>query len=252
MARGFSSLPKERMREIASMGGRASQNGGRSHRWNAEEAAAAGRKGGAKVASDPDYMARIGKIGGLRRVARLRAEKAAAAREPAEQQAAESEGWQPAGDHMRARMAKKAGGVTAFDEWLLHLNDCRGCSALGARCATGRKLYGGSEYGMPAQEASGQQAAESDGVKVDGGKLREGMPVAAHDPPRPMPPEVRAPVQPAVVDPVEAAAKARADRRRLLIERGSAWHQQAAAYTASLPSTSPEQCPDAALDEGAE
>ncbi len=47
---------------------------------------------------------------------------------------------------MRDRMAKKPGGVTAEDEWILHLNDCRGCSALGTRCAVGRKLHGSAEY----------------------------------------------------------------------------------------------------------
>lgn len=72
MARGFASLSEERMREIASLGGRASQAAGGGHRWTAEEAAAAGRKGGASVAADRDHMARIGRRGGIRRGQQLR------------------------------------------------------------------------------------------------------------------------------------------------------------------------------------
>lgn len=83
MARGFRSLSEERMREIASMGGHASQNSGHAHRWTAEEAAAAGRKGGAAVATDREHMARIGRIGGRRRVEQLRAAQADEAAVPA-------------------------------------------------------------------------------------------------------------------------------------------------------------------------
>lgn len=53
----------------------------------------------------------------------------------------QSEGFMPLGDHMRERMAAKPGGVTVEDEWLLHLNDCRDCTALGWRCVTGANLH---------------------------------------------------------------------------------------------------------------
>lgn len=43
---GFATLPPDRMREIAASGGIASHRQGRAHRWNAEEARVAGRKGG--------------------------------------------------------------------------------------------------------------------------------------------------------------------------------------------------------------
>ncbi len=90
------------------------------------------------------------------------------AREPAD-------GWQPTGDHMRDRMAKKPGGVTAADEWILHLNDCRGCSALGTRCAVGRKLHGGSEYVAAAEVPGWRREYErlhtSDGRTMTGAEI---------------------------------------------------------------------------------
>ena len=44
---GFQGMPPEKIREIASLGGKTSQASGRAHRWTSEEAKAAGRKGGA-------------------------------------------------------------------------------------------------------------------------------------------------------------------------------------------------------------
>lgn len=44
--RGFGSMSPERVREIASMGGTASQATGTAHRWTDDEAREAGRKGG--------------------------------------------------------------------------------------------------------------------------------------------------------------------------------------------------------------
>lgn len=44
--RGFASMDAERVREIARMGGRASQEKGTAHRWTSEQAREAGRKGG--------------------------------------------------------------------------------------------------------------------------------------------------------------------------------------------------------------
>ena len=46
-ARGFATMQdRERQREIAAMGGRASHAAGTAHRWSKEEAREAGRKGG--------------------------------------------------------------------------------------------------------------------------------------------------------------------------------------------------------------
>ena len=44
--RGFAAMSPERQREIASQGGRAAHQQGVAHEWNAEEARAAGKKGG--------------------------------------------------------------------------------------------------------------------------------------------------------------------------------------------------------------
>ena len=44
--RGFASMDSAKQREIASKGGRAAHVKGTAHEWSAEEARAAGRKGG--------------------------------------------------------------------------------------------------------------------------------------------------------------------------------------------------------------
>jgi general stress protein YciG len=44
--RGFASMDRSKQREIASKGGRAAHVKGTAHEWSAEEARAAGRKGG--------------------------------------------------------------------------------------------------------------------------------------------------------------------------------------------------------------
>lgn len=62
--RGFATINKERMREIASAGGRASQAAGTAHRFTQEEATEAGRKGGLAVSQNREHMARIGRLGG--------------------------------------------------------------------------------------------------------------------------------------------------------------------------------------------
>jgi uncharacterized protein len=45
--RGFASMSEERKKEISSLGGRTAHKQGVAHKWNSEEARAAGRKGGA-------------------------------------------------------------------------------------------------------------------------------------------------------------------------------------------------------------
>lgn len=44
--RGFAAMSPEKQREIASQGGRAAHQQGVAHEWSAEEARAAGKKGG--------------------------------------------------------------------------------------------------------------------------------------------------------------------------------------------------------------
>jgi general stress protein YciG len=70
--RGFASMDPARQREIASKGGRAAHEKGTAHEWSANEARAAGRKGGVTVSRDRDHMAAIGREGGESRSAAAR------------------------------------------------------------------------------------------------------------------------------------------------------------------------------------
>lgn len=70
--RGFASMDPARQREIASRGGRAAHEKGTAHEWSANEARAAGRKGGVTVSQDRDHMAAIGREGGESRSAAAR------------------------------------------------------------------------------------------------------------------------------------------------------------------------------------
>ena len=70
--RGFASMDPARQREIASKGGRAAHEKGTAHEWTADEARAAGRKGGETVSRDRAHMAAIGREGGGARGARKR------------------------------------------------------------------------------------------------------------------------------------------------------------------------------------
>ena len=56
-------MSPERRREISSMGGKKVQALGVAHQYTSEEAAAAGRKGGATTGKDIEHMTRIGKLG---------------------------------------------------------------------------------------------------------------------------------------------------------------------------------------------
>jgi general stress protein YciG len=64
--RGFGGMCPERRREIAMLGGKAAHALGKAHQYTSEEAREAGRKGGTKVAQNRQYMAEIGKRGGLK------------------------------------------------------------------------------------------------------------------------------------------------------------------------------------------
>jgi general stress protein YciG len=65
--RGFASMDLGKQREIASKGGKAAHAQGRAHEFTADEARAAGRKGGEAVSRDRAHMAAIGRAGGQAR-----------------------------------------------------------------------------------------------------------------------------------------------------------------------------------------
>jgi len=62
--RGFASRSTEKQREIARKGGRAAHARGTAHEFTADEARAAGRKGGEAVSANRSHMAAIGRLGG--------------------------------------------------------------------------------------------------------------------------------------------------------------------------------------------
>lgn len=62
--RGFASMSSDKQREIARKGGRAAHEKGTAHEFTAEEARAAGRKGGESVSANREHMSRIGRLGG--------------------------------------------------------------------------------------------------------------------------------------------------------------------------------------------
>jgi general stress protein YciG len=70
--RGFASMDEHRQREIARKGGRAAHEKGKAHEFTADEARAAGRKGGEKVSVNRRHMAEIGRRGGRSSAARRR------------------------------------------------------------------------------------------------------------------------------------------------------------------------------------
>jgi general stress protein YciG len=65
--RGFAVMDLAKQREIASKGGKAAHAQGRAHEFTADEARAAGRKGGQTVSRDREHMAAIGREGGRAR-----------------------------------------------------------------------------------------------------------------------------------------------------------------------------------------
>ena len=63
-SRGFASMDANKQREIARKGGRAAHEKGTAHEFTADEARAAGRKGGERVSANREHMSRIGRLGG--------------------------------------------------------------------------------------------------------------------------------------------------------------------------------------------
>jgi general stress protein YciG len=95
--RGFASMDTHRQREIARKGGRAAHEKGRAHEFTAEEARAAGRKGGEKVSVNRRHMAEIGRRGGKSSAQRRRPSNET--QNPSEQRAASHEQAAPAHPH---------------------------------------------------------------------------------------------------------------------------------------------------------
>lgn len=62
--RGFASMSREQMQEIASKGGKAAHAVGTAHEFDSSEAREAGRKGGMAVSRNREHMAAIGRRGG--------------------------------------------------------------------------------------------------------------------------------------------------------------------------------------------
>lgn len=65
--RGFAAMTPEKRREIASKGGKSAHTAGTAHEFTAAEAIEAGKKGGATIAQNREWMREIGRRGGLRR-----------------------------------------------------------------------------------------------------------------------------------------------------------------------------------------
>ena len=63
-------MDRERQREIARKGGKAAHEKGTAHEFTADEARAAGRKGGERVSADRAHMSKIGRLGGKRSAGR--------------------------------------------------------------------------------------------------------------------------------------------------------------------------------------
>lgn len=61
---GFAAMTPEKQREICSKGGKAAHEKGKAHEFTAEEARAAGKKGGFIVSRDRAHMSAIGSRGG--------------------------------------------------------------------------------------------------------------------------------------------------------------------------------------------
>ena len=74
-SRGFASMDANKQREIARKGGRAAHEKGTAHEFTADEARAAGRKGGERVSANREHMSRIGRMGGKMSAGRRQASK---------------------------------------------------------------------------------------------------------------------------------------------------------------------------------
>jgi general stress protein YciG len=65
--KGFAVMTPEKVRSIASLGGRKAHQLNKAHKFTSDEAREAGRKGGEIISKNRDHMAAIGRIGGKHR-----------------------------------------------------------------------------------------------------------------------------------------------------------------------------------------
>ncbi|MGH7296339.1 MAG: KGG domain-containing protein, partial [Polyangiaceae bacterium] len=70
---GFAAMDPQLRKTIASRGGKAAHATGHAHEFSADEARAAGWKGGMVVSGDRAYMAELGRRGGYARARNRRA-----------------------------------------------------------------------------------------------------------------------------------------------------------------------------------
>jgi len=63
-------MDRDRQKEIARKGGKAAHQKGTAHEFTADEARAAGRKGGEAVSANRGHMSHIGRIGGKKSAGR--------------------------------------------------------------------------------------------------------------------------------------------------------------------------------------
>lgn len=202
---GFSGMSQERRREIASAGGRAAQESGNGRRWTTEQASAAGRLGGTKVAADREHMARIGRLGAA-------GKKAAAA------QTAKPDGEQAG--HRTLRVGALEVTVPASVQRI-----ARG------KAGAAKPPARGSELRIPVAGAALQDEARSPGFSPPQPQPAA-WPLLA--------PKPSDPPSGTAAERIQAAAQARAAQRQALIGRGDAWHVRAAMHVSQMQPNSKE------------
>ena len=83
--RGFAAMDRGRQKEIARKGGKAAHEKGTAHEFTADEARAAGRKGGEAVSANRVHMSHIGRIGGKKSAGRRKPAAGGHSSEPSRQ-----------------------------------------------------------------------------------------------------------------------------------------------------------------------
>lgn len=84
LRRGFALIPKETLRQWASLGGKISQQEENAHRFTSETAREAGKRGGDAIAKDREYMRALGRRGGIAKANARKAAQATQAETPAD------------------------------------------------------------------------------------------------------------------------------------------------------------------------
>ena len=84
LRRGFALIPKETLRQWASLGGKISQQEENAHRFTSETAREAGKRGGEAIAKDREYMRALGRRGGIAKAKARKAVQATQTETPAD------------------------------------------------------------------------------------------------------------------------------------------------------------------------